>query len=80
MRCFEDSAGNDGRPLRESRASDDDSRSRNGNADNEPGDPHESGSTDMRDSSPGAFPFAHETTVAPHAHHEGRHVPLGAML
>ena len=51
MRCFEDSAGNDGRPLRESRASDDDSRSRNGNADEEPGDRQESGSTDMRDSS-----------------------------
>ncbi len=80
MRCFEDGAGNDGRPLRESRAPDDDSRSGNGNADEEPGDRQESGSTDMRDSSHGALPFAHETTVAPRAHHEGRHLPLGAML
>ena len=43
MRCFEDSAWNDGRPLCESRTSDDDSRSRNGNADDEPGDRQELG-------------------------------------
>ena len=65
MRCFEDSAGNDGRPLRESRASDDDSRSRNGNADEEPGDRQESGWTDTLDSPHDAPLFAHETTVAP---------------
>ena len=80
MRCFEDSARNERRTLRKSRASDDDSRSRNGNADKEHGDRRESGSTAVFDSPHDARPFAHETTVAPHAQPRGTSHPLGAVL